>query len=210
MPASVDPKLIIIGVSPGGSPSKDVNEEDYRHGPTILKPRKTNFFYPDENGYWDKIRELIYTYFNEFDNLDLMEVLSLTSHFNLSLESSGSASTVELDEVLVKWISQLLNEVHNPDLVVLLGLKGKIKNNKYQDYWNHAKGLKIMWRKGSRKCIPFIARKENDSFEEWNIQNAQNHQIKVVLWPNHPSRDPVSNNWEESVKQYLSHFKQCD
>lgn len=208
MPASVAPKLVIIGVSPGGSPNPDVNQADYTHPPSIQKPRKTHFFYPDGSGYWDNIRDLSYSYFNEFDNLDLMEALSLTSHFNLSLERAGNSEEIELDKDIVQWVYRLLNENYKPDLVVLLGLKKKIREIKNYQYWNHKKGLRVNWE-NSPNTISFNGKNKGLTFEEWNVFNNKNHAVKIVLWPNHPTQIPFRNSpmiWKESVEQYLVHF----
>jgi len=49
MPVSVDPKLVLIGVSPGVSQNLEVEEDQFLSEPSIVKSKNSNFFYPDKN-----------------------------------------------------------------------------------------------------------------------------------------------------------------
>jgi len=95
-------------------------------------------------------------------------------------------------------------------LVVLFGLKGILKSSEKAKHWNHENGLMIKWKK-PQNLINFKAYKTSSyKYKEWQVINAKNHKIKVVLWPNHPSRAPFSKNfimWEKSVHQYLLQLK---
>ena len=57
-PASLDPKLIIIGVSPGNSPyqPKEENKEaaEFQSEPGIIDSKKSHYYYPDTKNYWKK------------------------------------------------------------------------------------------------------------------------------------------------------------
>ena len=58
-PASLDPRLVIIGVSPGNSPYKPkAGEESKRFlsEPGVINGEESHYYYPDTRRYWNKIR----------------------------------------------------------------------------------------------------------------------------------------------------------
>lgn len=207
-PASIDPKLILIGVSPGGSPSKEVNENDYNGHPSVFKSvdKKpyTNFLYPDENGYWDKVRMLINNFFSP--ELDEREKLSLTTHYNLGTNATGNPSKEDVDEDIISWVSTLLNNYHKPDLVILFGLKGILQDEEIGKQWNHDEGLEINW---NRPHFQILFKEHEPSryyFRGWEVTNGSDKKFNVVIWPNHPSRIPFGADkmWDDAVNKYLS------
>ena len=207
-PAAINPKLILIGVSPGGSPNEEVDENKYLGYPSVFKPVDTdnlpvtNFMYPDKNGYWDKLRYLIKHYFPE---LSEREALSLSTHYNLGTDATGNPSDEDVDEDIIRWVSKLLNKVHKPDLVILFGLKGILQHDYRNAQWNHEEGLRINW---NRPHYEILLQEYSDSryhFRGWEVINDLDHKFNVVLWPNHPSRVPFGTDkiWQDSVKNYL-------
>src|SRR5438067_1940160 len=125
MPASVDPKLILVGVSPGNSPNAVDTRRCYSE-PRVEKDKDSHFYYRDSSGYWDKLRYLTSAFFM---GLSELEAVSLCSHFNLATASSGDAAGVRAERDIVAWVSSLLNAVHKPDLIVFFGLVGKFQTN---------------------------------------------------------------------------------
>lgn len=211
-PASLDPRLVIIGVSPGNSPYKPkAGEESKRFlsEPGVINGEESHYYYPDTRRYWNKIRFLASSYFNfggeYFSELD---ALSLTTHINLGENSSGKATLEDVEDDFVAWASSLVNKIHNPDVVILLGLKKIIKSVDVSKRWNHSGGLKINWNNSGNK-ITFPCGAKNYTFELWKVVNSHEKEVKVVLWPNHPSRSPFGSmeNWESSVKVFLAQMQ---
>jgi hypothetical protein len=123
MPASIDPKLVLVGVSPGNSPGRGAGK-DWISRPTIEKDRKrSHFYYPDSANYWRKLRYLADAFFcREGTDLSENDAVSLCTHFNLGTGSAGQASKKNVERDIIEWVSRLLNADHNPDLVVMFGL----------------------------------------------------------------------------------------
>jgi len=61
MPCSLDPKLVIVGVSPGNSPG-GTSAVHYVSQPATSIDFSSNFFYPDSRRYWEKVRYLASTF----------------------------------------------------------------------------------------------------------------------------------------------------
>ena len=204
MPASIDPKLVLIGVSPGGSPDKSTADKEFLSKPSARKTGKSNFYYKDGRNYWTKLRYLVNNYFDEI--VDELDSLSLTSHFNLGTEQSGRGTKEKVEEDLTRWISGLLNNKHNPDLVVLFGLKNILQDPEISNYWNHEDGLTINWQRPHLQMLFKSCDERRYHFRVWETTNSQGHSMKVVLWPNHPSKHPFTYDmdmWESSVDQFI-------
>ena len=83
-PASIDPKLLLIGVSYGNSPEKNVENKHHKGGkryksrPCAIKDRDSHFYYKDTRRYWEKLRYLSHSYFRHFNKsfseIDAMRV----------------------------------------------------------------------------------------------------------------------------------------
>jgi len=215
MPASIDPKVVFIGVSKGASPSpKDngtkLNGDDCLFSKVAEAKREgKHFYYPDGRRYWEKLRLLSYNYFKvSCTDITEEDAISMSSHFNLGLGSAGRAEKSDVDPQYINWASTLLNQKLKPDLVVLFGLKNILKDKSVRDSWNAGSGLRIdNWSKPNN-TIDFSDKeaKSKYSFYEWTVTNALGHPIKIVLWPNHPSRPPFSDfkKWEQAVNQYVN------
>ncbi len=209
MPSSIDPKLIFVGVSMGASPSKELgnkyeNDDDCLFSNvTNAKQSKKHFYYPDTKRYWKKLRLFSYEYFNRNGSiLSECQSIELTSHFNLGTGTAGLATSNDVEKPYVEWVSQLLNHQLSPELVVFFGLNGILKDEKISGWWNFKDGIKVDWKKPTNEIkllnTPY-------KFREWHVEKEDGKKIRLVMWPNHPSRPPFSkeSNWEASVHQYI-------
>ncbi len=211
MPASADPSIVCIGVSPGNSPATEHKgltiEEMSNESPSFGIPHK-GLFYEDRKGYWKKVRDLSSQILQKIaPELTENERLSLVAHLNLSTGLSGKGTADLIEKDITEWVSWLLNTRWQPDIILLFGLSGifgiskRTKNadiNKIRDYWNHPEGLTIDWSK------PDCEEKfDNYSYRKWNVKNKKGKRIQVISWPNHPSRHPFSNpaKWQESINR---------
>ena len=205
MPSSLDPKLVIIGVSPGNSPGTNVAADDYCSAPSKVISPKSNYFYPDSKSYWKKIRTMARGYFLRSDaSISVEDALLATSHLNLGTGSAGTATKGDVDYAVIRWVSGLLNSLYKPDVVVLLGLKSIMDDGEVYAAWNHSNGLAINWRRPDLET-PFTAySKATYRFREWRVERPDSHRVRVIMWPNHPSRVPFSdmNMWEKSIEEF--------
>jgi mRNA-degrading endonuclease HigB of HigAB toxin-antitoxin module len=212
MPASIDPKLVLIGVSYGNSPSVEI-EISYENGgeyfvstPSVNKTINSHFYYPDTRGYWKKLRYLCFEFCKRnCHDITENQAISLASHFNLGTGSAGLATKKDVEEVYVKWVSSLLNKKHSPDLVVLFGLNSILKDDEICNWWNYESGLKVNWKKPDNIRSFFGYKVKNLVFREWSVTNSNNQSMRLVIWPNHPSRSPFSDYsiWVQSVNEYM-------
>ncbi|MDO8895442.1 hypothetical protein [Nitrosomonas sp.] len=210
-PASIDPKLLLIGISYGNSPDKNSenkrqNEEgDFASQPCAIKDKSSHFYYPDTRRYWEKLRYLSHSYFkNSCNSFSETDAISLTTHINLGTGSAGKASVADVEEEYVKWASKLVNCNHNPDLVILFGLSRIIRDRKVNQWWNHQTGIQIDWEKPDY-TREFSANGKKYKHRLWTATNSNGHQIKIDIWPNHPSRHPFGSFdlWKQSVDEFI-------
>jgi len=215
MPASLAPKLVLVGVSYGNSPNIAA-EESHKNGgdyfysvPCAVKPENSHFYYPDRTRYWDKLRYLSHSFFKlHCPAITENQAISLTTHVNLGTGSAGSATKKDVDEIYVNWVSKLLNNTHSPDLVVLFGLNNILKDDEISRWWNIESGLPVNWMKPDDIHDFSSYRKRNYKFREWLARNSKNHSIRLVTWPNHPSKPPFSDwsIWEKSVNEFIDKY----
>lgn len=214
MPASIDPKLVLIGVSPGNAPNYEAEElrkkspDNYYSEPCAIKTDHSHFYYPDARNYWVKLRYLTHSYFKRYHpEITETQAISLATHVNLGTGSAGSATKKDVEEAYVKWVSDLLNETHSPDLVVLFGLNNILKDDDISGWWNES-GLPINWNNPTNTFRFNGYNQINYHFREWSVKNSKNHPIRLVIWPNHPSRPPFSDLsiWKQSVNEYLDNY----
>ncbi|MFZ1545947.1 MAG: hypothetical protein WAT12_02445 [Candidatus Nitrotoga sp.] len=212
MPASIDPKLILIGVSPGNSPMNENtsipgNAEVFEYLPCALKSENNHFYYPDSSGYWKKLRLLAKQYCSHFvEDFTENESLSITTHFNLGTGFAGKASKNDVEKDVVEWVSYLLNSIHEPDVVILFGLNSILKDQEVSSWWNHNGGIKVNWSKPDNISAFEKYTNKNLKFRTWFVTNERNKKFQIVIWPNHPSRPPFKNFdiWEESVNEFVN------
>lgn len=214
MPASIDPELVFIGVSPGNSPmpQEHVSPECERQTPTFVsaptayKPSNSHFYYPDSSRYWEKLRYLAHQYFlSEDPNTTEHEAISRCSHFNLGTGDAGSATKHDVEKEVVKWVSNLLNVEQTPKLVILFGLLNILKDEEVKSWWNHSRGLKVPWSSPDKESVFKGYQKKAYRFREWLVKASNGGEVKLVMWPNHPSRVPFRDIdvWQRAVMEYV-------
>lgn len=216
MPTSINPIVVIVGVSPGNSPdpndreiceaikNKQLSAIKYAK-PSIGVPHE-GIFYKDTKKYWDKTRELCISVVKRYaPTLSETDCLSLSGHLNLGLGAFGTAKSGSVEVPIIQWVSELLLSHLRPRVVVLFGLKTiLLKNKEYQEAWNHKHGLQINWAKSSREI--HLNGRTKEKFSIWDSFRDDNETVKVVMWPNHPSRCPFTNRieWTKSVEQFTT------
>ena len=193
---SINPLLLTLGTSPGNSPDQgDDAPPDVLDPPTAGKPHR-HVFYQDSKGYWDKIRHLARTLLAPTCG-SAEDAYALFGNLNLDPRRSGSASGVDVDLDFVRWLLETIRDKLRPSVLVCLGLNTKLeKDRSIRRAFETTFGLKL--NKPMRK---YAFDSSAYSFREWNVADGR---LKIVFWPNHPSRHPFSNfeNWKKACEEF--------
>ena len=195
MPTSANPYVCVIGLSPGNSPNPN-DTSDYTPIPTIGEVNQ-GMRYEDPKGYWNKVRKLCCAITKEKnENFSEDECLTMSGHLNLDTGKEGDGSNVILKEDIVGWVSNLIYEKTKPLVVVFNGTHGKLINN--MDYWNTTNGMNINWSKPDENLSKkFI---NGFRFRVWVSYNKDNQKVVVISWPNHFTRPPVKDRFDETIE----------
>lgn len=197
MPTSANPYVCVIGLSPGNSPNPN-DTSDYTPIPTIGEVNK-GMRYEDPKGYWNRVRKLCCAITKEKnENFSEDECLTMSGHLNLDTGKEGDGSKVILKEDIVGWVSNLIYEKTKPLVVILNGTYGKLKVNAH--YWNVENGININWNEPNKKLSKeFVKSNKIYQFRVWIKSNKFHQKVIVISWPNHFTRPPIKDNFEEAI-----------
>jgi len=210
MPGSVNPLLVVVGVSPGDSPAADQAAFLSDYTPTFGEPA-AGFKYPDTSHYWQKVRLLSRELLRIWDStLTEDECLALTSHLNLGTGMFGSASMAAIELEVVRWVSATILRFH-ARVVIGLGLIEFLtspRRNDLRTAWNEG-GLMVAW------TVPNVLTRGAFRFRSFVARGIDERTIQVLLWPNHPSRVPfagrgeIGGAWHRSVLAAAEFLRTC-
>ena len=124
MPTSVNPFIVLIGVSPGAGEEKD----QYSYGkPTVGVPHH-GFMW--DVPYWQKARILCTEIVKSFSpELSDDECLSVSGSLNLGTKQQGVASEMALESEIVKWVPDFITKYLKLKIVVCFGIKSLLKHD---------------------------------------------------------------------------------
>lgn len=186
---SINPLLVTLGPSPGRSP--DGRVADPAGKPLDLPTagvKHPHTAYEDRKRFWCKIRGLASTVIQS-DTTSSEDSYALFGNMNLNPNRSGRASDVEIDPVFGEWVLRTIRDKLRPRFVVCLGLKRKPEAvellSRVFDGFDTARPH----AQYPLKCY----QERRYVFQEWDCKGPQGNEIKVVLWPQHPSRSPLTN-----------------
>lgn len=201
MPTSVNPLLVLVGVSPGNSPRVEGDAFLPDYIPTFATTAP-GFWYADRSHYWEKVRVLSTEILRIWDpTLTEGDCLALTGHLNLGVGMFGSASHAAIELPVVRWVSSLLFHHLRPRIVIGLGLTGLLLDaagGPIREAWN-AGGLAVDWQR------PEIKEAGGYRYRLWLAHRDDGDPVQIVIWPNHPSRAPfggggaVGSRWHDAV-----------
>ena len=158
--------------------------------PTAGRPHP-HVFYQDSKGYWDKIRYLACTLLTPPSG-SAEDAYALFGNLNLDPRRSGSASEVAVNPDFVRWLLETIRDKLRPSFLVCLGLKGKLRDDPaLRKVFETTLGLNLRGPDAYDKGF----------FKEWNVADGQ---LKIVFWPNHPSRPPFTRfeNWKKACEEF--------
>lgn len=207
MPTTINPFLVILGPSPGNSPAK--GDVDIDPKPTVGKAHP-GFFYPDTKKYWEKVRELSAGLIQAYaPGLTPKDCYALSGQMNLSVSESGQARKVTIEPEYAKLVPEIIANLLRPRLVVLLGLLGLMKNNRYlQDAFASSGARPIDWKRPDR-ALPFrgYVGRQQYFYRMWKLSRPDGADMTIISWPNHPSRPPMTNAavWRASIDEAVQY-----
>ena len=197
---SINPMLITLGVSPGASPNLSHADPS---GNTLKLPtagiRHPHTHYQDTRGYWRKVRLLASTVLHTETSSD-EDTYALFGNMNLSIESSGNQRDVQIDPIFAEWVLRTIRDKLRPKYLVCLGLKSS----------EEAKGLLSRVFKEFNSHQPQATfrlecyKKKRYEFQEWDCEGDSGNQVKLVFWPQHPSRAPLTRDsmWAAACQEF--------
>ena len=194
---SINPLLVTLGPSPGGSPNRAVSDPV---GKPLELPtagvRHPHTTYEDEKGYWRKIRRLARTVV-QTGTTNSEDSYALFGNMNLDPNRSGNAGDVQIDEKFGRWVLRTIRNKLRPRFLICLGLKGKPEAIKLL-----AQAFKIDAVEPHTEPLKCYEKKL--VFREWDCAGPTGDPIKLVLWPQHPSRAPFTNveTWRSACKEF--------
>ena len=191
---SINPLLLTLGASPGNSPEQgDDPPPDVLDPPTAGQPHP-DVCYQDTNRYWDKIRYLARTLLTPPGG-SAKDAYALFGNLCLDPHRHRSASEVTIDPVFAQWLLKTIKHKLRPRFLVCLGLKGKLEKEPLRSAFETTFGLKLR-EPHEKRAFP-----DKGSFEEWNVVDGQ---LKIVLWPNSPSRPPFTTFeiWQKACEEF--------
>ena len=197
---SINPLLVTLGPSPGGSPNR---RDEHAAGNVLELPtagiRHPHTTYEDQRGFWCKIRWLARTVV-QAGTTSSKDSYALFGNMNLDPNRSGKASAVQIDPAFGEWVLRAIRDKLRPRFVICLGLKRNLEAVKLLsqafdefDVANpHAEHPLASYQR-SRYV-----------FQEWDCTGSRGNQIRVVFWPQHPSQSPFTNldTWRGACQEF--------
>ncbi len=184
----INPLLVTLGPSPGGSPNR--HAADPAETPLDLPTagvRHPHTTYVDTKGFWRKVRWLATTAIQS-EATSCEDSYALFGNMNLDLNRSGTATDVEIDPVFGEWLLRTIRDKLRPRFVVCLGLKGKPEADKLLSRIFEGFDAKEPHAEHPLECYE----KKRYVFQEWDCRGPRGNEMKLVRWPQHPSRHPFT------------------
>lgn len=200
MPTVINPKVIVLGPSPGNSPATGQNAAapPPSYDPPSFGESHPKLFYPDSRGFFVKVRQLCSGILGARYGLAERDALALSGMMNLDIGQFGNASDVQYDARLVQWVLSTIHQKLRPDYLICLGLKSRIGDilpSLSPELDVRRPHRSLGFNAYSRRAL---------RYQEWTVSRDDGGSMRVVLWPQHPSRAPFSNPllWQASIDEY--------
>jgi hypothetical protein len=167
MPSSINPFVVFLGASPGGSPPAYEVRGPYalpRAG--VAHPK---LYVCDGKHYWDRVRELgsMVVQAHAPNILD-SHAHALIGQLNLGTGQFGRASNAPFEPEYCRWVPEVLLDYLRPSYVILLGLLGRRDRLETDFDPLDRLGMRSRWNKPD-ECLRFDAyKKKQFKFRIWN------------------------------------------
>ena len=202
---SINPLLVTLGPSPGGSPNRG---DPAPAGKPLELPtvgvRHPHTTYEDERKFWPKVRLLARTVV-QAGTTSIEDSYALFGNMNLDSSRSGEASGVQIDPVFGEWVLSTIRDGLRPRIVICLGLKSKPEAIRLLAQAFGEFDIAKPHTEHPLECY----KKTRLVFREWDCTGPTGNQIKIVLWPQHPSRSPFTNleTWQGACQEFADRHR---
>jgi len=208
---SINPWILFLGPSPGASPA--AGDADYKlrpsYSPTAGSP-PTSMTYVDSRGFCDRLRSLTVAVVRADDGPDVgtEDALALAGLMNLDPGASGQAKNVEVDPAFGRWALEVSFRRLRPRYIVGVGL-GDFLRDASRRWLRDALGSYVGMSFHPDRApisVPFRGYKlKNYKFRVWPSSNADLGAQHLILFPQHPSRAPMTNanTWGAAVREFV-------
>ncbi len=198
---SINPLMVTLGPSPGGSPDPGVADPA---GEPLELPtagvRHPHTTYQDSRGFWRDIRLLARTVVQS-GATGSEDSYALFGNMNLDTNRSGRASGVRIDPAFGEWVLRTIRDKLRLRFVICLGLKSKPQALKLLSRaFDEFDPARPPHAEHELECY----RRRRHVFQEWDCEGPHGNRIKLVLWPQHPSRSPFTNpeTWRDACMEF--------
>ena len=157
--------------------------------------------YEDSRGYWKKVRYLARKVV-QGEATSCEDSYALFGNMNLDPNQSGSARDVRIDPTFGEWVLSTIRDKLRPMVLICLGLRTKREANVLLSRTFDEFELQRPHAVYPLRCV----RQGSFTFREWDCVGPLGNQIKVVHWPQHPSRPPFGDleNWFGACQEFVN------
>ncbi|MEQ8651222.1 MAG: hypothetical protein RIC87_02035 [Kiloniellales bacterium] len=141
---------------------------------------------------------------------DTHDALSLFANLDLSTGASGEAANVSIDQRFGTWVLRLARDRLRLRVIICLGFVSILRNNAAMRIAFESSFGNIDLAR-PQAIYPFRAYTEKRFlFREWDVVTTYGNPIKVVVWPQHPGRVPMTNAdlWKTSCEEFKTRHEQ--
>ena len=202
---SINPLLVTLGPSPGNSldPAVPDPAKERLRLPTADE-RHPHTKYKDSRGVWDRIRYLARTVL-EIGGATEEEAYALLGNMSLDTRRSGRVRDVQIDPAFGRWVLRTIRDRLRPRYLVCFGLKSK----------KEALGLLEETFDGFARGKPHAEHRFRGyersrlAFQEWDCTGLSGNKMKIVQWPQHPSRAPFTSFplWQQACREFADRHR---
>ena len=202
---SINPLLVTLGPSPGNSPNRAVPDPAGRplDLPTAGR-RHPHTKYEDSRGVWDRIRYLARTIL-EIGGATEEDAYALLGNMSLDTKRSASVSDVRIDPVFARWVLRTIRDRLRPRYLVCFGLKSKrealgLLEETFDAFARGKPHAEHRFRGYDRSRLVF---------QEWDCTGPSGNKMKIVQWPQHPSRAPFTSFpfWQQACREFADRHR---
>ena len=207
---SINPLLVILGPSPGDSPM--LGDANHSTQPPFPLPtagkHHPRVWYCDKKGrgYWYRVRLLAQTLLDADSALGDDDALALFGTVNLSTKPSGSARDAQISPPFARWVLETIRDGLRPRVLVLLGLRGLLKENRELSrlFANTFDGFDVRKPHSTYRFEEY--QRKRFVFREWNSAAFQGSPLLLVDWPQHASQHPftIIDMWRAACEQFAA------
>ena len=176
--------------------------------PTAGEPHPRVLDGEDRAGYWDKVRYLARLVLQPPDGTE-RDAYALFGNATLDQDEQGDAGKVNPDRRYGRWVVRTIRDTLRPRLLAVVGLHGKLKNSSdlRSVFEDELRGFRLSAPHSEHPLSCY--RMKRLVFREWHCADPNGNRIRVVLFPQHPSRSPfnILDTWYGACQEFADRYR---